>query len=229
MGRVYNRASPVLFLAFSLLVQVAAAAQHAIVRTFDEDKIGAPPADFVVAAGRDAVPASWKVQREGIGRVLLHEGRPSPADAFAVAVYSGAQYQDAEVTVRLKATSGGRTAGVVWRYQDPLNHYAVYLDLARQQLDLYRVSSGNRIRLESEDDLQLDPDAWHTLRVLQDQGEIRIYLGGIRVMTERDRQPRAPGAIGVASAGDTSVMFDDVRIEEKTGGPAKSERSWDRR
>ena len=219
-----------LFLAFSLLVQVATATvQNAIVRTFEEDKIGAPPADFVVAAGRDAAPDSWRVQREAIGRVLLHEGRPSPADAFAVAAYSGAQYQDVEVTVRLKATGGGRAAGVVWRYQDPLNHYAVYLDLARQQLDLYRVSSGNRIRLESEDDLELDPDAWHTLRVLQDQGEIRIYLGGIRVLTERDRQPRVPGAIGVASSGDTTVMFDDVRIEEVTGGSQKTRRSGNRR
>ena len=217
-----------LFLAFSLLMQVAAAVQDAVVRTFDEDKIGAPPADFVVAAGRDAPPNSWRVQREGVGRVLLHEGRPSPPDAFAVAVYSGAQYQNVEATVRLKATGGGRTAGVVWRYQDPLNHYAVFLDLTRQRLALYRVSSGNRIRLESEDDLQLDPDAWHTLRVLQDDGEIRIYLGGIRVMTERDRQPRVPGAIGVASSGDTTALFDDVRIAEVTGGSTKSGRSRDR-
>ena len=218
-----------LFLAFSLLMQVAAAAvQNAVVRTFDEDKIGAPPADFIVAAGRDAPPDAWRVQREGVGRVLLHEGRPSPADAFAVAVYSGAQYQNVEATVRLKATGGGRTAGVVWRYQDPLNHYAVFLDLTRQRLALYRVSSGNRIRLESEDDLQLDPDAWHTLRVLQDEGEIRIYLGGIRVMTERDRQPRVSGAIGVASSGDTTALFDDVRIEEVTVGSAKSGRSRDR-
>ena len=229
MGRVYNRVSPVLFLAFSLLVQVAAAAQDAVVRTFDEDKIGAPPPGFAVAAGREAAPDSWRVQREAVGRVLLHEGRPSPVDAFAVAVYSAAHYEDVEVTVRLKATAGGRAAGLVWRYQDPLNHYAVYLDLARQQLALYRVSSGNRIRLESEDDLELDREAWHTLRVRQDEGEIRVYLGGIRVLTERDRQPRISGAVGVASAGDTSVMFDDLRIEEKVAGSSRSERSGSRR
>jgi hypothetical protein len=219
-----------LFLAFSLLLQVAAAAVHgAIVRTFEEDTIGAPPAGFAVAAGRDAAPDSWRVQREAAGRVLLHEGRPSPADAFAVAVYGGGQYQNVEVTVRLKATGGRRAAGLVWRYQDPLNHYAVYLDLVRQRLDLYRVIRGNRIRLESEDDLELDPDAWHTLRVRQDEGEMRIYLGGARVLTEDDRQLRVPGAIGVVSSGDTTVMFDDVRIEERTGGPSASGRSGDRR
>jgi len=205
-----------LLLVFSMFVQLAAAAQSAVVRTFEEDKIGAPPAGFVTAAGREAAAGGWIVRQVGSGRALVHDGKASPPDGFAVAIFSGAQYQDVELSVRLKATGGSRSAGLVWKYQDPLNHYAVQLDLGRQELAIYRVSSGNRIRLEREDDLELDPDAWHSLKILQEDGEIRVYLGGIRVFSERDRQVRGPASVGLWTSGDTTVMFDDFRVEDET-------------
>ena len=74
------------------------------------------------------------------------------------------------MSVRFKAIGGGRSAGVVWKYQDPMNHYSAQLDLARQELAMYRVVNGNRIRLEREDDLELDPDAWHSLKMFQENG-----------------------------------------------------------
>lgn len=198
--------------------QVPAAAQAVVIRTFEDDKIGAPPAGFVVAAGREAPVEGWSVKREGNARVLVHDGKAAvPADSFAVAILSGAQHSDVSLSVRLKATGGSRAAGLVWKYQDPLNHYAVQLDLARQELSMYRVVSGNRIRVEREDDLELDADAWHSLRVLQDNGQIRVYLGGIRVLNERDRQPQAPAGVGIWVSGDSTVMFDDFRVADETG------------
>ena len=116
------------FLALSLFLQAAGAAQSVVLRTFDDDKIGAPPAGFVLAAGRDGAADRWTVKRESTdkaraeNRVLAHEGKPSPPDSFTVAVLSGPTYQEVSVSVRLKAISGGRTAGVVWKYQDPINH-----------------------------------------------------------------------------------------------------------
>ena len=214
-----------LLLAVSLFLQVtAAAAQSVVLRTFENDKVGAPPAGFLVAAGRDAAADLWTVRREENGHVLVHQGKPSPPGGFAVAIVSGAQYENVEITVRMRASGGGRSAGLVWKYQDPLNHYAVQLDLARQELALYRVSSGNRIRLERVDDLELDPEAWHSLKVLQEDGEIRVYLGGIRVFSERDRQSRGPAGVGLWSSGDTTVMFDDLRVEDEAGGPARGAR-----
>lgn len=214
-----------LFLVLALFAQVAASQtvpraqdprarrERVVLRTFDDDKIGSPPPGFVMAVGREASADRWAVQREGNLRVLAHFAGPAPRDSFAVAIYTGAQYQDVEISVRLKATSGSRSAGLVWKYQDPMNHYAVQLDLARQDVAMYRVVSGNRIRVEREDDLELDPDAWHSLRVVQDGGETRVYLGGIRVFTDRDRSVRVPAGVGLWTSGDTAVMFDDFRIE----------------
>jgi hypothetical protein len=98
----------------------------------------------------------------------------------------------------------------------------VQLDLVRQELAIYRVSSGNRIRLEREDDLELDPEAWHSLRILQEDGQIRVYLGGIRVFSERDRQPRGAASVGLWTSGDTTVMFDDFRVEDETDKPGEA-------
>ena len=203
------------FFVVSLLLQVAAA-QSVVLRTFEDDKIGAPPAGFVTAAGRDAPADGWTVKREGTARVLAHDGKPSPPDSFAVAILSGLHYRDVQVSVRFKAVGGSRAAGLVWKYQDPLNHYSAQLDLAKQELVMYRVVNGNRIRLEREDDLELDPDAWHSLKIFQERGQIRVYLGGIRVLSERDQLPRAPASVGLWTSGDSTVMFDDFRVEDET-------------
>jgi hypothetical protein len=203
-------------LAFSMFVQAAAAMQDVVLRTFDDDKIGAPPAGFTMAAGRDAAADRWTVKREGKAGVLVHEGKAAPADSFAVAIFSAAQYQDVQVSVRLKAIGGARTAGLVWKYQDPMNHYSAQLDLAKQEIAVYRVVNGNRIRLERDDDLELDPDAWHSLKIFQEQGLIRVYLGGIRVFSERDRTPKVNAGVGLWTGGDSTVMFDDFRVEDET-------------
>lgn len=212
----YNPDIHMLLLALSVFLQAALAAQEVVLRTFDADKIGAPPAGFIMATGRDAVPDGWTVKREGTARVLLRKGGESPRGSFAVAIYSAAQYRDVQVSVRLKAIGGRRRAGLVWKYQDPLNHYSAQLDLTRQELAMYRVVNGNRIRLEREDDLELDADAWHSLKIFQERGLIRVYLGGIRVFKERDRLPRVAAYVGLWAGGDSSVLFDDFRIEDET-------------
>jgi hypothetical protein len=187
------------------------AAQALVVQTFDDDAAGKPPPGFSLAAGRQASADRWVVRREAAASVLAHLGEPGPPDAFAVAIHQGEPIAEADMSVRLKATAGSRTGGLVWRYQDPLNHYAAILNLEQQELAIYRVVRGNRIRLEREDDLELDRDAWHTLRVVQDSDSIRVYLGGIRVLGDRDRTFSAPGAFGVWAAGDSDIAFDDLR------------------
>ena len=213
------------FLVLSLFLQATAAPADVVLRNFDDDKIGAPPAGFVMAAGRDAAADRWTVKRDGSARMLAYDGKPSPPDSFAVAIFSPVQYSDVQVSVRLKTVGGARTAGLVWKYQDPLNHYSAQLDLVRQEIAMYRVANGNRIRIEREDDLELDPEAWHSLKIFQEDGQIRVYLGGIRVFTERDRSPRATAKVGMWVSGDSVVLFDDFRIEDETedrpSGPAK--------
>jgi hypothetical protein len=201
------------------LVALQAVPPGPVVRSFDEDKLGLAPPGFEFASGREAPLGRWVVQREGASVVLARvdvPAAPGPQDGFAVAVHADGRYDTLEISVRLKANGGSRAVGLVWKYQDPENHYSAQLDLGRQALALYRVAGGNRILLEREDDLELDPDAWHTLRVVNDTGEIRVYLGGIRVFDERDRGGRGTGSAGLWASGATTASFDDFRITPRT-------------
>lgn len=188
--------------------------QTALTRTFDDDAVGAAPPGFTFTAIRQQTPGRWLVRDEMSRRYLIHLADSGTASGMSVAVLQLPQASRIRASVRLKLLDGHRVGGLVWRYRDPENFYAAALDLAGQAIDVYRVVRGNRIRLEHEDDLELDPEAWHTLRVVQDTNRIRVYLGGIRVLNARDGDPLETERAGVWSGGTTTGWFDDLRVEE---------------
>jgi hypothetical protein len=189
-----------------------AAAQPAAVRTFETERPGAPPDGFTLTATRQERPGSWSIRREGSSQFLVHDADTPPQAGFAIAAATNAgTFRDVVVSARVKLVGGERAGGLVWRYQDAQNYYAVSLDLLRHELAMYRVVAGNRIRVEREDDLDLDVDAWHALRIVHEESSARVYLGGIRVFDVRDRTFRA-GAAGLWSTSGSTAAFDDVRI-----------------
>ena len=126
---------------------------------------------------------------EGNARVLVHEGKPAPHDSFAVAIFTPLHYRDVQVSVRFKAIAGGRAAGLVWKYQDPLNHYSAQLDLVRQELVMTvwsmatgSVSSARTISSSTR-------TRGIRSRSFRSTARSARYLGGIRVLSERDHLP----------------------------------------
>jgi hypothetical protein len=77
-----------------------------------------------------------------------------------------------------------------------------------------------------EDDLELDADAWHTVKIKQDGSEIDVSLGGIHVLRDRDRRDNRPreGLVGVVATGHSEVWFDDLRIEPRQASDARTPR-----
>jgi hypothetical protein len=186
--------------------------QAALVRTFDRDRPGGPPDGFTLVATRQPAPGAWVVRRDAAGQHLVHEADSPVQPGFSLAVAVPADHRNVVVSARVKLTGGDRSAGLVWRFRDARNYYAATLDLARHELALVRVVQGNRIRLGREDDLELDAAAWHTLKVIHEDSEIRVYLGGIRVLAQRDRTFRA-GAAGLWASSGTTAAFDDFRVQ----------------
>ena len=182
--------------------------------TFDTYAAGAPPADFALLAMRQPQPGVWRVDRDGSQAFLTHAA-DAAATGYALALGPAPPLRDLSVAARVKLAGGARTGGLVWRCQDASNYFAVLLDLTRGVLSMYRVVDGNRVTIEREGDLELDPDAWHTLKVVHDGTHVYVSLGGIRVINERDgRLDRfGPGRAGVIATGDSDVRFDDLRIE----------------
>jgi hypothetical protein len=204
------------FLALAWIVSLVAdqAAQTRPGFAFDDDRPGGVPPGFTFVAMRQPSAGSWLVRRTGANGYLTHEagaGRDTP-DGFAIALAPADPMRDVVVSVRMRLAGGSLAGGLVWRYQDEHNHYQILLDLGRRELAMYRVVAGNRIKVEREDDLELDPAAWHTLKIVHDQSEVRVSLGGIRVFEEQDRTFRI-GRAGVIAGGAAEVWFDDLRIE----------------
>lgn len=184
------------------------------VETFDAARVGEPPAGFTFAAMRQPDPGAFVVRRAERGAHVVHAA-VSGAAGFGLAIAPVDPLSDLTIAVRLRLAGGGRAGGVVWRYVDPANFYAAILDLERAELSLYRVTNGNMIEIEEENDLELDVNAWHSLKVVHDDAEVRVSLGGIRVFSDDERRhgrllPR--GRAGLVAAGDSEVWYDDLRI-----------------
>jgi hypothetical protein len=201
-------------LAVLCAVTQAVAGQPARGHAFDGGRGDALPAGFEFAAMRQETSGRWLVRREGGNGALVHAA-DAAARGFALALAPDAPLLDVEASVRMRLAAGTRRGGLVWRYTDPTRYYAALLDLGDGRLSLFRVVEGNRTFLESEDGLELDPAAWHTLKIVHADARIVVSLGGIRVFEERDRRYTAavPGRTGVIAAGDAEAWFDDLRLE----------------
>lgn len=194
---------------------LVAGAQAPSERSFDAEAPGAPPDGFTFAATRQDAPGAWTVRRIGTSGMLVHAADPSQR-GYALALSPHDPQRDVIVSARLRLEGGTRAGGVVWRYQDPTNFYAAVLDLTRGTLLMYLFRNGNRITIESKDDLELDPAGWHTLRVVHERASVYVALGGIRVFEERDgrlEQTLGPGRTGLITTGDSEIWFDDLRVE----------------
>lgn len=195
-------------------VTLVAAAPPEAVRTFEEDRVGVPPVGFVFSGTARTRPDRWLVRRELDNNVLAHVGDPDRGRGIALAVLDGPGLANVSVAARFKLAAGDGPCGFVWRYQDPQNYYIVRLDLAEQEIGLYRVVSGNRIRIGREEDLELRQKDWHVLKVVHANETIRVSLDGIKVFEVHDRTFRDAGAVGLWSAGDAVIYFDDLSLDK---------------
>jgi hypothetical protein len=198
-------------------VTLVAAAQHEAVRTFDGDRVDAPPAGFTFSG----TPDRWVVRRERDNNVLAHQGRgiagdPARRRGMALAILDGPGLTNVSFAASFKVAAGKGRGGFVWRYQDPQNYYMVGLDLEEgdQEIGLYRVFSGNQSRIGHEKDLQIQQNDWHVLKVVHASETIRVYFGGVKVFEVHDKTFRGPGTVGLWAAGDGILYFDNVSLDE---------------
>ena len=198
--------------ALSALATVAASEA---MRTFDDDPVGSAPPGFTFTVTRQIDSDHWLVERQNGNGFLTHLLDPTERRGFAIAVLDGLTSKDLAIAARLRLSGGIREGGLIWRYQDASNFYMARLDLLDQKLAIDRVFRGNRIRIEGTDDLELDPEAWHALRVRNEDERIRVYLGGVKVFDIKDRTFRQAGGVGLWASGESTISFDDFRVEDE--------------
>jgi hypothetical protein len=214
--RVYPRFAVVVWLPLSL----ALASQAGTERDFDQIPPGASPPGFTFGSMRQPEPGRWTVQQADGNGFLCHERDESTG--YSLAIAEGAAPANLVMTVRVRLTEGARAGGLVWRYLNDKHYYSLILDLNQRRIALVRVSSGHHIVLDAEDDLELDANAWHTLKVVHVGKTVRASLGGVHVFEDEDRR-NAWGdeatRVGVIATGNSRVEFDDLRVAPRGDHP----------
>jgi hypothetical protein len=206
----------VLIAALFLALASATFAVDVVVRAFDDDPLEMPPLGFTFSKSRQATPGSWVVRAWGANHHLEHVADWASAKGLSLAI-TGPAIKDVQVFARLQLVDGERSGGVVWRYQDWNNFYGAMIDLRQPEVALFRVTGGNRIRLDQVTELDLDHDLSHTILVRHESDQIYVQLDGVRVLQVRDRGFVSAGRCGVVSGGAARTWFDDLRIADLSG------------
>lgn len=185
--------------------------------SFEEDAIGAVPAGFFFAGARQNSAGIWAIKGIGPKHHLSHTGDPTiRMRGMSLASVVEEAPVNLTLSVKVRFVDGDRAAGLIWRYRDSSNFYALGVNLSDRTASIFRVTDGNRVRLAFAADLDLDPDAWHSIGIAQVADQMRAQVDGISLMRARDRTLRS-GRAGIWSAGNSSNWFDDVRITSAGG------------
>jgi hypothetical protein len=209
--------SLVIWLPLSLALTGQTVNEH----TFDDGPETGPPPGFTFDSFRQPEPGRWTIEKEADNGFLCHQR--DTARGYSLALVEGAAPSNLMVTARVRVPAGGRAGGLVWRYLDDRHYYSLVLDLARQKVTLIRVSGGHHLQLDSEDDLELDADDWHVLKVTHVGNTVKASLGGVHIFDDEDRRSTwwtsDTTRVGLIAAGDSRVEFDDVRFSTRGATP----------
>lgn len=173
----------------------------------------------IAETGGQDTPATWAV--------VADESAPTKPHAFGVtesrnskktynlALFEGTSHGDVDLQVMVKAVSGqlNQGGGPIWRVKDEGHYYIARWDPVEDNAYLYVVQSGQRTAL-GKVDLELDHDAWHTLRVVAEGPRIELFIDDKPVLTVQDASLTEPGMIGLWTKSDAATLFDDLSVAE---------------
>lgn len=176
---------------------------------FDADQTGAIAKGFTNEGGKWEVVADNTAPSKPQALAQLAKGRSS---AFNLALASNTNYQDVDITVKMKAIAGSsdQGGGIVWRAKDGKNYYVARYNPLEDNFRLYHVVNGQRSELKSAD-IPHTP-GWHTLRVTMGGDHIECFYDGRKYLDARDSTFKGAGKIGLWTKSDAQSHFDDLEV-----------------
>src|SRR5438270_6416270 len=115
---------------------------------FDAVKPGVAPPNWSFVSAIGAPRARWEVRYDpsapSRGNVLEPISSNSRESESPVAIFDKVICTDGDLSVKFKieGRGRGRSAGIVWRYQDPANYYLLYFSAEEKNIALFRVKGG---------------------------------------------------------------------------------------
>jgi hypothetical protein len=168
---------------------------------FEDMAVGAPPPGFAFALTGGGVPVRWSVLEDPSSpagpKVLAETSKDRTSDRFPLAILEGVMARDVVVSVRFRPVSGtvDQAAGLVVRLRDPRNYYIARANALEDNVRLYRVVDGRRLRLRVEGD------------------RLAASLDGRELFTANDRTFAEAGRVGLWTKADSLTHFDALEVQ----------------
>ena len=218
-------------LAAALVLLVAGTAWSADFKilswSFNGDKPGSLPAGFAPGTS-NGESGRWEVTSDTKSAsppyVLARIPSGQPTKDVQVLFIENAEAGNLDMTVRIKAVSGGegQGGGIVFRAQDDRNYYVVWLSPHEKLLRMDRFVNGERKPLQDLVVESADIGKWHNVRlsirgpVLEAFFDNKMFLSAREEAWEFGRYKK--GKVGLWARGSGVTYFDDLRLTPMDGG-----------
>ena len=209
--------SRTLLIAMVLCSSVPLTASDKVVRDFESDAVGAPPAGFEFGRTGNGAEGKWVIRIEKGGNknhVLVQESADPTDYRFPVAVLKEGSYKDVTLTVRARPLSGkvDQGFGLVWRYKDPNNYYITRCNADEDNCTIYHTVSGSRRSFQNKP-IKVAKNTWHTLKMEATGNHFVVWFDGTKVLDATDDTFKDAGQVGLWTKADSVIQFDDFTIE----------------
>lgn len=196
---------------------------------FDKAWAGGMPPFWAAAETHAGPPPRWEIvvdktapSRKNVFAQVSPSGRENE---FALAVFDKVICRDGDLSVKFKITGGrdAKTAGIVWRYQDPNNYYVLEFSADQHRMSFIRVQNGESktIPITSGKALvqslahDMTAGQWYVARVSFRGEKIRVSFGNRLLFEASDASLSREGKTGLWTRAGTQAQFDDFRIDKK--------------
>jgi len=200
----------------AMAIAALTAAAHGETVSFDKERPGALPADWISGVTGRGTPR-WTVDADprapSAPNVLKQSGRGD----FPWCVRQGSSLANGFVEVKFKAISGreDQAGGIVWRWKDRDNYYVARANALENNVALYYTEGGRRKTIKYVD-APVAGNSWHTLRIEFQDTKIRVLLDGRSYIELEDSHIAGLGAVGVWTKADSVTAFDDFAYGSPT-------------
>ena len=182
---------------------------------FEQDATDKLADGFEIASTKNSGNGNWTVIKDNGNNVFAQTDSKGGKYRFAMAVIDKSSVKNFNLSVKAKPITGevDQTAGIVWRYIDPQNYYLLRSNALENNVRIYRIVNGNRVKLASKDEIRIKTNEWHTLKVEHINTHIKIYLNDFKLFDIEDRTFKNAGKIGLWIKADSITYFDDLVLE----------------
>jgi hypothetical protein len=177
--------------------------------TFDNAKVGAPPADWTCGITGRGSP-KWAIEADSSAPSKPNVLKQSGRGTFPWCVKKNVSIADGFIEVKFKPLEGreDQAGGLVWRWKDGDNYYVARANALENNVSLYYTQSGRRTTIRYVD-APVPRNQWHTLRVEFLAKNIKLSLDGKTYLEFQDDHIGGAGAVGVWTKADSVTSFDD--------------------